>query len=181
MATDGVLKQPPEMSINTAPPGLDVLPLEIQNHIFSYLNPRLLLDLTLTSRSISGAAAMQLYANVKPTSLYRFAQFVSTISCSKDYAAMVHRFSLLDTDSSRNEMWHLAGWMEWKYRDIPAFAARAPEAVAAASERSYHTKHPLTNLALEKDEANRFPPMGALLHVLTACKNLRSVGCCAQQ
>ena len=175
MASDGCSTQPPAMSANTAPPTLDAVPLEIQNQIFSYLDHRTLIDLTLMNRAIFGAATMQLYADVKPTSMYRFAQFVSTVSHSKHHAAMVYHFRLLDTDMQRNEMWRLAGWMEWKYRNCPTFAARAPEGSAAASERNYHTKHPLSNQVLDSSKPYRSPPMGAILHVLAACKNLRSV------
>ena len=154
---------------------LESVPLETQNQIFSYLKQRWLLSLTLTSKSLSAAATTQLYARPKFSSTYRFAQFVTIISHSKPLATMVHSFSLSHSHEEKNHKACLAGWMEWKYRGAPAFSAQTSQSTESG-ESDGQPMHPVCNPTLRRAKNHEAgPPLGAILHVLTACKNLTSV------
>lgn len=154
---------------------LESLPPEIKDHILSYLSQKKLHALLLTSTALSEAAALNLYRAPKFSTSYRFAQFVTTISHSTRYAGMVRSFCLWDSHEDDNRMDELAGWMEWKYRSVPLYAARPPQAQLLGQARRIGktATHPRCNLFLRKSSCNMGIPVGAIVHVLTACRNLR--------
>ncbi len=154
---------------------LESLPSEIKDQIFSYLTQKKLYALLLTSTALSEAAAMNLYKAPRFSSTYRFAQFVTTVSHSRHYAGMVRSFGLWDSHEDDHRIEELAGWMEWKYRSVPLYAARPPQAQPRVQARiiSKSATHPRCNQFLRKSSCNMGIPVGAIVHVLTACRNLR--------
>lgn len=154
---------------------LESLPREMMDHIFSYLSQKKLHALLLTSTALSEAAALNLYRAPKFSSSYRFAQFVTTVSHSRRYAGMVRSFCLWDSHQDDNRIDELAGWMEWKYRSVPLYAARPPQAQQRGQARkmSKTATHPRCNQFLRKSTCNLGIPVGAIVHVLAACRNIR--------
>jgi len=154
---------------------LESLPPEIMDQIFSYLSQKKLHALLLTSTALSEPAALQLYKAPRFSSTYRFAQFVTTVSHPSHLASMVRSFSLWDSHEEDNRRDELASWMEWKYRSVPLFAARPPEAQPQGQTRkvSKTATHPRCNQFLKKYTGEMGIPVGAIVHVLSACRNLR--------
>lgn len=154
---------------------LEALPPEIMDQIFFYLSQKKLHALLLTSTALSEPAALQLYKAPRFSSTYRFAQFVTTVSHSSHLASMVRSFSLWDSHEEENRRDELASWMEWKYRSVPLFAARPPEAQSQGQTKkmSKTATHPRWNKFLTKYTGEMGIPVGAIVHVLSACRNLR--------
>lgn len=154
---------------------IESLPSEIKHQICSYLSQKKLHPLILTSKALSGAAAISLYRVPRFLSTYRFAQFVTTISHSRHYADMVRSFNLWDSHEGENQIDELASWMEWKYRSVPLYAARPPPAPLCKQVKrdSKRVMHPRCNEFLSKSSCSRGIPVGAIVHVLSACRNLR--------
>lgn len=164
-------------------PNLGTLPPEIQTNICAHLKQRSLLSLTLTSPAVSGVAIAQLYHTPKFRSTYRLAQFVHTVSHSPRYADLVRTFNLWDNNEDDNITNDFASWMEWKYRSVPLYAARPaprdipephPKRISDPPRKRYEGTHPACNRRLCKPQYLKSVPLGATLHILTACKNLRS-------
>ena len=152
---------------------LENLPPEIKDQIFSYLPQADLSNLLFTSPSFTEAITIKLYYKPKFPTTYRFAQFVTTVSHSKRYANLV---KILDIPGSCNP-WsnksNRATWREWKYRDQPLYAAQYPS-LFSAKRRSCYRSHP-TRCPFMKFENDNILPIGAVVHVLMACQNIRSL------
>ena len=155
------------------------LPPEILQQTFSYLDRKTWHNLTLVHRQLTPSALVLLYQEPHFFSSYRFAQFVTTVATSAAHAGLV-RDLILKRDSANlvdlNGIFNdgisfemLAGWREWKYRDSGVWGP-----LPAPQRRTW--KHPLAALFSRRaDKAKSTIPIGALIQVLTACVNLRSV------
>lgn len=159
-------------------PTLESLPFEIKSQMFRYLSQKTLRFLTLVSTVLSEAAAIVLYERPNFASTYRFAQFVTTVSHSPSYARLVR---VLDLSGFRSEAGDapIAGWREWKYRTEPLYSIhqRTESVVLEESEMSIGihkgTSHPKSNPFLRQWSTCRDVPVGGIVHVLEACKNIR--------
>ena len=152
---------------------LEFLPPEIKASIFSLLSQEALHTLIFVSPALSETAAMYLYHNPIFKSTYRFAQFISTVSRSGRHAAMVRKLEVYDSFEYDSGMGSNARWIEWKYRDVPLYAAEPPpqrtfESVQSASLSTHPRRNPF--LAHCYDNL----PMGSIVQALAACINLRS-------
>lgn len=79
---------------------------------------------------------------------------------------MVRGFKLADSR---------AGWREFKYKTISVYAGGpAPTKLHYPLEEAYHGTHPGCKFFPEKDAGG--VPIGAIVHVLAVCKNIRSIG-----
>lgn len=167
------------MAISPDRPNILSLPPEILQQTFGYLDRKAWHNLTLVHRQLTPSALVLLYSEPQVFSSYRFAQFVTTVATSADHAALV-RDLILKRDSTNlvdlNGVFDdgisfemLAGWREWKYR-----GSRVWGPLPAPQGRTW--KHPLAALfSRREDKAKSTIPIGALIQVLTACINLRSV------
>lgn len=154
-------------------PMLETIASEVKNHIFSYLPQETLYCLLLTSPALCGEAAILLYHSPKFPTTYRFAQFVTTVSHSRRYADMVRVFVLSDRKEAEDRANGFASWREWKYRQIPLYAAQAPpKQLLEPRKKTYMGSHPGNNYLFNK--TNDSMPVGSVIHVLAACRNLRS-------
>lgn len=156
------------------------LPFEIQCQIFASLPQRDLLHLTVTSSGLVDAAKKVLYARPYFASTYRLAQFVTSISHSPRLASYVRELDLNLRLSMRPQGQPLAGWREWKWRSSPLYTLRVEDISALHNPpvsqlpESLRASHPL-QCRLLSTFSRRDVPMGAILHILTACRNLRRV------
>lgn len=155
------------------------LPPEILQQTFGYLDRKARHNLALVHRQLTPSALVLLYQRPYFFSSYRFAQFVTTVATSADHAALVRdlilkkdKANLADLNGAFKDgisSETLAGWREWKYR---ASGVWGP--LPAPSGRTW--KHPLAGLfSRREDKAKSTIPIGALIQVLTACINLKSV------
>ena len=151
---------------------LENLPSEIKDQIFSYMPQDDLHNLLFTSPSLTEAIIINLYNKPKFVSTYRFAQFVTTVSHSKRYADMVKILEIPGPDNPWSDKSDWASWREWKYRDQPLYAARSPSLFGAKCNRWYRS-HPIRCPFMRFENSNVLP-IGAVVHVLTACQNIRS-------
>lgn len=152
---------------------LENLPFEIKDQILSYLPRADLYNLLLTSSSLTWlneAITIKIYHKPELPTTYRFAQFVTTVSHSKRYADMV---KILDIPGLYNAMSDLASWREWKYRNQPLYAAQPPLPWSADRDYCYRS-HP-TRCPFMVYEDIGVLPIGAVVHVLKACQNIRSL------
>ena len=157
---------------STGKPMLETIPSEVKDHIFSYLPPETLHCLLLTSPALSEEAAIRLYHSPRFRTTYRFAQFVTTISHSRRYASMVHVFQLSDRKEVEGRANGLASWREWRYREIPLYAASPPpKQLTAPKPKAYKGTHPGNNHLLSRTSVSI--PVGLVVHVLAACRNIR--------
>jgi hypothetical protein len=164
---------------------LENLPSEILDQIVSYLDQATLLSVLTSSTSLNEAAAIALYKRPRFASTYRFAQFVTTVSHSMTYATMVRILDLSRFKEGETKKLPMAGWREWKMRTEPLFALtdRAPEPSwrRSSSPPPYSLQdpmkckstHPKAHRFLKQWETCRDVPMGAILHVLEACKRIK--------
>ena len=151
---------------------LEAIPSEVKDHIFSYLPQESLHCLLFTSPALSEEAAIRLYHSPKIRTTYRFAQFVTTVSHSRRYADMVRVFELTDRKEAENRANGFANWREWKYREIPLYAARPPpKQLIEPKPKAYKGTHPGTNDFFNKTSVAL--PVGSVVHVLAACRNIR--------
>ncbi len=156
----------------TGKPMLEKMPSEIKDLIFSYLPQEMLYCLLLSSPALSEEAANLLYLGPKFRTTYRFAQFVTTVSHSRRYADMVRVFELSDRKEAENRANGFASWREWKYREIPLYAAAAPPSqLMEPKTAKYKGTHPSKNHLFNKTSVSL--PVGLLVHVLAACRNIR--------
>ena len=144
---------------------LETLPTEVVVQIFSHLTQDLLHTLVTISPALSEVAAVFLYRCPKFRSTYRFAQFVTTVSHSSTYANMVRVFELPAYLKDEIGADKYARWIEWKYRTVDLYAAKR------VPYKPGWSIHPTCNPFLNREIGT--VPIGALLHVLTACVNLR--------
>ena len=153
---------------------LENLPLEIKDQILSYLPRADLYNLLLTSSSLTSlneAITIKMYHKPDFTTTYRFAQFTTTISHSKRYADMVKILTIPGLTSAWSD---LATWREWKYRNQGLFVAEPP-LNCWSPNRGYSCRtHPTPCLAFGFEPVCALPT-GAVVHVLTACQNIRSL------
>ena len=161
---------PKELSSQIA---LENLPPEIKDQIFSYLPQADLHNLLFTSPSFTEAITIKLYHKPIFPSTYRFAQFVTTVSQSKRYADMVKILDIPGPDNPWSDEGDRATWREWKYRDQPLYAARSPSLSSAKRDYCYRS-HP-TRCPFMVSMNNNTLPIGAMVHVLMACRNIRSL------
>lgn len=155
-------------------PMLETIASEVKNHIFSYLPQETLLCLLLTSPVLSEEAVVLLYHSPKFRSTYRFAQFVTTVSHSRPYADLVRVFELSDRKEAEDRANGFASWREWKYREIPLYAAKAPpKQLMEPKKKTYKGTHPGTNYLFNKTSLSM--PIGPVVHVLAACRNIRQL------
>ena len=145
---------------------LENLPPEIKMQICSSLPQDSLHALVPISPAFSEAAIVYLYRSPTFRSTYRFAQFVTTISHSRNYADMVRKFDLPkyledDCDTGRT-----ARWIEWKFRAVDLYAAKH-----SPHKTPQLDTHPARNPFLGRGYGT--VPIGAIVHVLAACRNLR--------
>ena len=151
---------------------LEIIPSEVKDHIFSYLPQESLYCLLLTSPALSEEATIQLYHTPVFQTTYRFAQFVTTVSHSRRYADMVRVYELSDRKDAENHANGFASWQEWRYREIPLYAARPPpKQLIEPKTRPYKGTHPGFNDLFNK--TNICMPVGFIVHVLAACRNIR--------
>ena len=154
-------------------PMLESIASEVKDHIFSYLPQESLYCVLFTSSALFEEAATVLYHSPKFRTTYRFAQFVTTVSHSRHYADMVRLFELSDPKEAENRAHGFASWQEWKYREIPLYAAQAPPTqLMEHKEKTYNCKHPGTNYLFNR--TNVAMPIGLVVQVLAACQNIRS-------
>ena len=157
----------------TGKPMLEKMPSEVKGLIFSYLPQETLYCLLLSSPALSEEAAILLYLSPKFRTTYRFAQFVTTVSHSRRYADMVRVFGLPDRKEAENCANGFASWREWKYREVPLYAAAAPPSqLMEPKTTKYKGTHPGKNHLFNK--MNVSMPVGLVVHVLGACRNIRS-------
>lgn len=171
------------MSVSSAakeamgPPGksmLEIIPSEVKDHIFSYLPQETLYCLLLVSPALSEEAAVFLYHSPKFRTTYRFAQFVTTVSHSRRYADMVRVFKLSDRKEAEDRANGFASWREWKYREIPLYAAQPPpKQLMEPKKKTYKGIHPGTNYLFNRTSGGVLP-IGSVIHVLAVCRNIRS-------
>lgn len=152
---------------------LEALPFEIKDQIFSYLPQADLFNLLLTSPCFTAAITIQLYHEPKFPTTYRFAQFVTTVSHSKRYADMVKILDIPGPGNPWNKESHRATWREWKYRAQPLYAAQFPSQSSAKQHHCYGS-HP-TRCLFTTSKNDSVLPIGAVVHVLVACQNIRSL------
>ena len=156
----------------TGEPMLEIIPSEVKDHIFSYLPQETLYCLLLTSPALSEEAAIRLYHSPIFRTTYRFAQFVTTVSHSRRYASMVRVFQLSDRKETEDRANGLACWQEWRYREIPLYAARPPpNELIGPKPKAYNGTHPGNNDLLSRTSVSM--PVGPVVHVLAACRNIR--------
>lgn len=164
----------PEKSFPQA--ALEDLPLEIKDQILSYLRRADLQNLFLTSPSLTSlneAIAIKTYRKPEFSTTYRFAQFVTTVSHSKRYADMVKILEIPGPNNLWSDKGDLASWREWKYRNQPLYAAQPP-LPSSANRGYYYPLHP-TRCQFIRFEDSDVLPTGAVVHVLMACQNIRSL------
>ena len=165
MSVPSIAKEAPGL---TGKSMLEIMPAEVKYHIFSYLPQETLHCLLLKSPALSEEAAFCLYHSPKFHTTYRFAQFVTTVSHSRPYADMVREFELSDRMSNG-----FASWQEWKYRDIPLYAAAAPpKQLGAPKTKAYSGTHPGANRLFNQTSSSM--PVGLVVHVVAACRHIRS-------
>jgi len=172
----------------TPVPTLETIPFEIQDQIFSSLPQETLHKLLLTSAGLVEAAAIAMYNRPQFASTYRFAQFVTTITHSQRYAEMVRVVDLSKFGQEDLKDLPLAGWREWKYRTEPLYSIQRdiqspgykiqPGQGRQLDEQEIQSNptHPKPNPFLKQWSTCRDVPMGAIIHVLQACKRIRLVG-----
>ncbi|KAL9134400.1 MAG: hypothetical protein Q9175_004411 [Cornicularia normoerica] len=132
-------------------PVLETIASEVKYHIFSYLPQETLYCLLLSSPALSEEAAILLYHSPKFRTTYRFAQFVTTVSHSRRYADMVRVFDLSDRKEAEDRANGFASWREWKYREIPLYAAQAPpKQLMEPKKKIYKGTHPGANYLFNK-------------------------------
>lgn len=154
---------------------LETIPSEVKDHIFSYLPQETLYCLLLMSPALSEEAAVLLYHSPKFRTTYRFAQFVTTVSHSRRYANMVRVFKLSDRKEAEDRANGFASWREWKYREVPLYAAQAPpKQLMEPKMKTYKGTHPGTNYLFNKTSGGVMPT-GSVIHVLAACRNIRQL------
>ena len=157
---------------STGKPILESVASEVKDHIFSYLPEEALYCLLLTSPALFEEAAIALYHSPKFRTTYRFAQFVTTVSHSRRYANMVRVFKLSDRKEAEHRANGFASWREWQYRETPLYRAQAPPKQLTVPEKiPYKGIHPGINSLFNK--TNFFMPVGSVVHVLAACRNIR--------
>ena len=153
-------------------PMLEIIPSEVKDHIFSYLPQESLYCLLLTSPALSEEATINIYHTPVFQTTYRFAQFVTTVSHSRRYADMVRVYELSDRKDAENHANGFASWQEWRYRKISLYAARPPpKQLIEPKTRPYKGTHPGFNDLFSK--TNICMPVGFIVHVLAACRNIR--------
>ena len=151
----------------------ETLPSEIKNQIFSYLPQADLHNLLFTSPSFTEAITIGLYYKPQFPTTYRFAQFVTTVSHSKRYADKVKILDIPGPDNHWSKTNNRATWREWKYRDLPLYAAHVPSRILAKKHQCYPL-HPVQGLFMTTHNDNVLP-IGTVVHVLMACQNIRSL------
>lgn len=167
------------------------LPSEILGEIFSYLDQPTLLSLVKVSRRMVEEAANGLYCQPSFASTYRFAQFVTIVSKNSVLARMVRVLDLSKLGGCVEEDVPLAGWREWKYRDSPLHTIRRDDQLKKTTKTMHSpslvrlkivkpavpnaSMHPLPSPFLQQYSLSRDVPIGALIHLLTACQFLRKL------
>ena len=151
---------------------LVAMPAEIKSHINYYLSQIELHHLALSSSALFEAAAIRLYQCPRFSSTYRIAQFVTTVLHSEFYASLVRELKLHHSKFTLNKARSLAGWREWKYRSVQLYAGKPPKAGLDVYTSQVYS-HPKSNSRL--DDSSMDVPLGALIHLSAACKNLKSV------
>ena len=148
---------------------LEAIASEVKYQIFSYLPQETLYSLLHVSPAVSEEAAVLLYYSPKFRTTFRLAQFVTTVSHSKRYADMVRVFRVSDRKEAENRAHGFASWREWKYREIPLYAALFTE----PKKNACTVAHPGANELFNKTNASM--PVGLVVHVLASCRNIRQV------
>lgn len=157
---------------STSKPTFEGVASEVKDHIFSYLPQESLYCLLLSSPALSEEAAIALYHSPKFRTTYRFAQFVTTVSHSWRYANMVRVFELSDRKEAQDRANGFASWREWQYREISLYRAQAPpKQLIVPKKITYKGTHPGINSFFNK--TNFSMPVGSVVHVLAACRNIR--------
>ena len=159
----------------TTKPILEIVAPEIKDQIFSHLSQETLYCLLLTGPALSEAAAVLMYRCPRFPTTYRFAQFVTTVSHSRRYADMVRDVKISDAGKEENRVRGLAEWREWKFRTEPLYAAQLATRQYRETTQNHFVTHPECNQLLTKWGGD--VALGAILHVLAACKNIRSKNC----
>ncbi|KAI9740362.1 MAG: hypothetical protein M1834_004941 [Cirrosporium novae-zelandiae] len=167
---------------------LDSLPFEIQDIICEYLPQTSLNNLVRACWSLHESTAMALYNHPKFASTYRFAQFVYTVSRHPRYAQMVRTLDLSKFNNPEEMEFPIAGWREWKMRTEPLYSltsgSPAPRPISNMASSSTNSpsipvmrrsSHPSPHHFLKKYNLCRDVPIGAILHVVEACKRIREI------
>ena len=153
---------------------LETLPREIRDQICSHLCQIELYNMIPISPALSDSAVMNLYRSPKFSSSYRFAQFVTTVSHSRRFANMVRRLTVLDEIEEESDVYKLARWIEWTYRNEPVYATGdpPPENLYDSNREICWDKHPTRSRFLGGDFGTA--PIGLIIQALSSCRNLRS-------
>ena len=145
--------------------GLVLLPVEVLREIFSYLPSSSHRELAVTHRETSPPANALLYQKPRFASTYRLAQFTTTITSSRVHANFVRDIEITnDVTQKGYGPSRRAGWREWKYRSTLLYSGNI--------SRNRLSNHPLANKRLP-DAGNSGTPIGTIIHILKACRNLR--------
>ena len=150
-------------------PMLETIASEVKDQIFSYLPQETLYCLLHVSPALSEEAAVLLYYSPKFRTTFRLAQFVTTVSHSRRYADMVRVFRVSDHKEAENHAHGFASWREWKYREIPLYAAL----FTGPKKNACTGAHPGANDLFNRTNASM--PVGLVVHVLASCRNIRQV------
>ncbi|EWC46005.1 hypothetical protein DRE_04798 [Drechslerella stenobrocha 248] len=160
-------------------PCLTSMPCEILDEVFSHLTQKDLHAVLLCNKYLADSAAPALYAAPRFASTYRFAQFVSLITHSPPLANLVRELNLSNIATDVPEELPLAGWRDWKYRNDPLHTIRKETDFkirkgwkAVASAPPPKVAHPLPSPFLTQYHTCRDVPIGAVLHIITACPRL---------
>jgi hypothetical protein len=147
----------------------ETLPSELKDEIFSHMSQETLHCSLFISPTLHEAAARQLYRSPYFLTTYRFAQFVTTVSHCRDYADMVRIFRM---DDERKIPGDFATWRQWRTAELEPLATRpAPGWAEAPASKTRGGLHPLRNDYSSKGMFN--VPVGAIIHVIAACQNIR--------
>lgn len=108
-------------------PSFERLPIEIQYHIFSFLNKdELLVTLTVSSHFYKLSKKF-LYKNVEFHSTFRFAQFITILRINNKLGNLLETVDLstlkseTETNAAFDDTDELAGWRDWKYFKNPLY------------------------------------------------------------
>lgn len=168
------------------------LPVEILEQVFTHLSQKNLVKIMYLSRQLYHIIQQVIYRQPQFISTYRFAQFVSTITKKAETSCLVYELDLskIEAGMMNEDGLILAGWRDWKLRSEPLYStSRFTKALLTvrSSNKNGHinarnntppplptpgNEHPIQSPLLKQFSQSKDIPSGAIIHVLTACRNL---------
>ncbi|KAA8910379.1 hypothetical protein TRICI_004177 [Trichomonascus ciferrii] len=174
--------------------GLTDLPVEILEQVFTHLSQRDLVKIICLSKQLYHIIQQVIYRQPQFTSTYRVAQFVSAVTKKADVSSLVYELDLstIEAGLMNEDGLILAGWRDWKLRSEPLYSTsrftKALLSVRSSSNKNGHinarnnvspatiptlgNEHPIQSPLLKQFSQSKDIPSGALIHALTACRNL---------